>query len=376
MKKQKKLNRLLLALVLTVMPVIGMSATVTINDIEYDDAINPGSATVTGYAGTNPTPSINIESTVTIGANTLNVTHIADDVFYDDTNTINIIEATFSVPSNITTIGHFAFTYNQLTNVIFPNSVTSIGGYAFDSNNLIGVSITNDIAYIGEYAFRGNGLTTVTFGNGVTSIGSWAFSYNNLTSVTIPDSMTAIERAAFAYNPNLTEVWFEGDAPSTFAVAGSAGSFAEADGKTLYYHCTTAMGFTSPTWQGYNTGAFCNVTFDSQGGSPVDSEKVIVGNTVTQPMSPARSGYAFNGWFADAATTQPYDFSTTMESTDITLYAGWKVTSVTGSGNTRAIPSIGLIGLFSMVLVLLELARRRFKSQVIIPLFLLYSRSS
>ncbi len=63
------------------------------------------------------------------------------------------------------------------------------------------------------------------------------------------------------------------------------------------------------------------VTFNSMGGSAVDSQ-TAVGGVVTQPAEPTKDGYTFSGWYTDEACTTPFDFSTPV-SEPITLYAGW-----------------------------------------------------
>lgn len=67
------------------------------------------------------------------------------------------------------------------------------------------------------------------------------------------------------------------------------------------------------------------ITFDSNGGSSVDS--ITVENTyeyavASKPVDPIREGYQFLGWFVDEACTHAYDWNLKVES-PITLYAGW-----------------------------------------------------
>jgi uncharacterized repeat protein (TIGR02543 family) len=65
------------------------------------------------------------------------------------------------------------------------------------------------------------------------------------------------------------------------------------------------------------------VTFDSQGGSAVSAATAIPGTTITDPAAPTRPGYAFIGWYKEAACVTPWDFSTDTVTADITLYAKW-----------------------------------------------------
>ena len=69
------------------------------------------------------------------------------------------------------------------------------------------------------------------------------------------------------------------------------------------------------------------VTFDSQGGSDVASANAAAGETVAEPAPPAKEGFTFAGWYADASLETPYDFSAAMPDHDITLYAAWNAVS-------------------------------------------------
>lgn len=70
--------------------------------------------------------------------------------------------------------------------------------------------------------------------------------------------------------------------------------------------------------------AYCNVSFDSCGGSSVPAKVVWKGGNATPPSTPHRSGHAFAGWYADKELTQLYDFDTAVM-TDKTLYARWTI---------------------------------------------------
>ena len=64
------------------------------------------------------------------------------------------------------------------------------------------------------------------------------------------------------------------------------------------------------------------VTFDTQGGSKINSVQAVRNNAVSEPDDPEREGYTFGGWFTDKACTQEFDFSTKIMN-DMTLYAKW-----------------------------------------------------
>ena len=80
-----------------------------------------------------------------------------------------------------------------------------------------------------------------------------------------------------------------------------------------------------------DTTVYYTITFDTDGGSEVAAQRIAEGMTATEPANPTKSGYTFEGWYADEALTTLYDFTTPV-TTDLTLYAKWaekEVTSLT-----------------------------------------------
>jgi uncharacterized repeat protein (TIGR02543 family) len=70
------------------------------------------------------------------------------------------------------------------------------------------------------------------------------------------------------------------------------------------------------------------VTFETNGGSAVESQTVYRGYPVIKPDNPARNGYDFSGWFVDNETfTIEWNFKTVPEK-NITLYAKWAVAGI------------------------------------------------
>lgn len=64
------------------------------------------------------------------------------------------------------------------------------------------------------------------------------------------------------------------------------------------------------------------VSFETNGGSIIDSIKVKSNNTVTEPAMPVKNGFMFDGWYTDSGFTNLYDFNTKV-SKNIILYAKW-----------------------------------------------------
>ncbi len=65
------------------------------------------------------------------------------------------------------------------------------------------------------------------------------------------------------------------------------------------------------------------VNFDSLGGSSVPSQKLRYGESITEPPSPVRENYVFDGWCYDPDGKQKVDFDSSTASASITLYASW-----------------------------------------------------
>ena len=86
------------------------------------------------------------------------------------------------------------------------------------------------------------------------------------------------------------------------------------------------------------TESECEVTFDSDGGSAVDTQEVNYGSRAIFPAIPTKDGYTFEMWRVRkevdtgevdenqnpimATVYEEYDFSTPVKE-DITLYALW-----------------------------------------------------
>ncbi|MBQ6058147.1 MAG: InlB B-repeat-containing protein [Treponema sp.] len=64
------------------------------------------------------------------------------------------------------------------------------------------------------------------------------------------------------------------------------------------------------------------VTFNTNGGTEVASQKIESGKTATEPTAPTKDGFTFGGWYTDSDFTTAFSFSTEITA-NITLYAKW-----------------------------------------------------
>jgi len=65
-----------------------------------------------------------------------------------------------------------------------------------------------------------------------------------------------------------------------------------------------------------------DVTFDTNGGSSVDSYTIKEGEKLLEPTDPTKDNMNFDGWYIDDDFETKYSFSSTVTN-DITLYAKW-----------------------------------------------------
>lgn len=64
------------------------------------------------------------------------------------------------------------------------------------------------------------------------------------------------------------------------------------------------------------------VSFDTNGGNKIASERVNRNGTLTEPTTPAKEGFDFAGWYTDKELKEKYDFSAKVTK-NLTLYAAW-----------------------------------------------------
>ena len=112
------------------------------------------------------------------------------------------------------------------------------------------------------------------------------------------------------------------------------------------------MVFTSVNMEAFAEGriarrSFLMVIFESNGGSEVESQSVMIGNFVERPEDPTREGCTFDGWYVDEELTDEWDFETDVVDYDevnpevdgIVLYAKWAVEDIEIDGAAPTLTS-------------------------------------
>lgn len=99
------------------------------------------------------------------------------------------------------------------------------------------------------------------------------------------------------------------------------GWFTEAEGGEAVTEDTVVTG-NMKVYAQWDATKF-TLTFDTQGGDPVESQTVEIGDAVKKLPTPVREGYTFLGWFDAAEGGNPVKSIDAMTG-DVTLYAQWE----------------------------------------------------
>ena len=283
-------------------------------------------------------------------------------------------------------VGANAFSgLTSLKSVTFLNGVRSIGESAFTGcTGLTSVTLSNTVTSIGTSAFAScKGLTSFVCGKSLTSVGINAFrGCSALKSVSFPEGIKTIMNYAFTDCGKLETVYYVGSKAQWDEVSIGDGNeklknatFREHAGG---YPCTVtfvsnggsevktqtvragecAKKPTNPTREDYafvcwtlndsyyateydfstpvtddvtlyarwaESGTRYTVSFQSNGGSYVEEQRVSLGKRVVRPKDPTREGWIVVCWSTDNSSVSyvEYDFTRPVTG-DFTLYAMWR----------------------------------------------------
>ena len=77
------------------------------------------------------------------------------------------------------------------------------------------------------------------------------------------------------------------------------------------------------------------ITFNSNDGTPVESQNVNAGEKLTEPTpAPTKEGFTFDGWYEDSTFSKKFDFNTPITDS-MTLYAKWSENKYTLTFNSN-----------------------------------------
>ncbi|MEH6936749.1 InlB B-repeat-containing protein [Bacillus sp. JJ664] len=127
-----------------------------------------------------------------------------------------------------------------------------------------------------------------------------------------------VESKTAAYNTTITEPSAPTRTGYTFV-----GWYKDAAAQNVWNFATDKVTENTVLYAKWSINSY-TVSFNSQGGSEVDSKKANYNTTIEQPpTAPTRKGYTFAGWYKDAEGQETWNFVTDKVTNDVTLYAKW-----------------------------------------------------
>ena len=166
----------------------------------------------------------------------------------------------------------------------------------------------------GDQAIEIVNLARNTNGTTAPSITAWATGWT--TAGVQPASITTNGPTATMYIRN-----------RNILTAANDGSQHTSDGNVNTLDSMTAMSIKPvPTY---------TVTFESQGGSAVDSQIVEHAGLVSEPTDPTRTGYTFDGWYDASSGGNLWDFANNTITSTTSIYAYWTIDTYTVSFDSQ-----------------------------------------
>ena len=238
--------------------------------------------------------------------------------------------ASLDLSSN-TSLTSFNCNGNQLTSLDL-SANTALTTLYCNNNQLDSLDVSKNAALI-SLNCRGNQLTSLDLSQNTAL--EWLYCDNNhLTSLDIRAASIVTwygSPQSYTITVNFDRKFDLSSLPGSFDVSKASGW----DGGTINGTTLTVDDNAAQVTYSYDVGNsktmdvtlnvifnYCTVTFDSNGGSSVDSQSVIKGGHATEPENPLKTCSALVGWCTDSGLTDVFDFNTPIL-TDMTLYAKW-----------------------------------------------------
>lgn len=205
-------------------------------------------------------------------------------------------------------------TYNNTTVMTLP--IPSKTGYTFD-----GWTAVVDSGYADNGNFHVDDYTTKIENN-----------FGNVTltaNFTINQYTISFDTDGGSEVPSITDDYGQAvEAPADPTKEGHdfRGWYSDSDFNTEY-EFTTIPAESITVYAKWEIQKF-DVSFDTDGGSAIETQVIEYGSTATRPQnnptkdSDANGNYRFLGWFADSECTETFDFTTPIKETT-TVYAKW-----------------------------------------------------
>ncbi len=262
----------------------------------YYEPLEAGTAVVTGVAPNHATGNLTMPER--LGG--LTVTAVGGGAFHGCADLRSM-----AIPDSVTEIGSKAFKEcTALTNVTLGAGVTNIGDNAFEGcTSLASVAFPEGLAGIEQGAFLGSGLTDAKLPDTTERIGEDVFAgCKALTNVWLGTGIESVGVFAFHLSTNLAAVWVPVEKAGTDLLAEAR----VPAGCEIHYYGTQV------------------VTFDPNGGEcGTATNGYTVGEAYGALPEARREGFAFDGWWDEAAGEEVAATNTVTEKAARTVVAHW-----------------------------------------------------
>lgn len=250
------------------------------------------------------------------------------------------LKGSFELPANLTTLGDGAFAgCSSLAGTLtIPEAITKIGVSTFyQCNGLTGTLDLKNVTEIGGFAFSECGLTGIlAIPEGVTKIGNYAFKDTaNLTGdLQIPESMTALGEGIIR-GTHIAKIILPADFGNLETVSNYCGTLfydgTRSDVENALSNNTNIQSLDKTDLKIGNNYIcyYCDVTFDTDGGTPTSEAQTRILRTnkldTSKVNTPSKEGYVFDGWYYEKDGQQvKFDPARNTVLDSMTLIAKWK----------------------------------------------------
>jgi uncharacterized repeat protein (TIGR02543 family) len=231
-------------------------------------------------------------------------------------------------------------TYPSTSYVNGDGMLTKINNLGFQTNTVyVGGSSGDELTAVslnGKGTIRAVGYASAPYGGTIQSAGfggkdALLVEYGtSLCDVDyIENGGSNVQDLTVGYDESLTEPVTPTKLGHTFL-----GWFRDSDFATQWNFETDQVTVNTTLYAKWTPSTY-QVSFDSRGGSTVSSMTALYETSISDPVAPKRTGYAFAGWYKESACINQWSFPVDKITSDTTLYAKWKPATyyVTFRGN-------------------------------------------
>ena len=222
----------------------------------------------------------------------------------------------YTLPNDLTlSLDHHVFQYaTHLEKVILHDGVTKIPNSCFiNCFNLTEVIIPSSVTEIDSYAFEGTAIRTIDIPESVTYLGFGVFTgCEELQSVNILSSDIIFGNRLFNNCPSLESITVLGEIPPVTWVDIFGDSSTTTDITNITLHIPKGAGdnYNIYPWNtlGIISDDFYLVIYKNEGVTYLtETYPASAEYRLTEPTTPTRTGYTFDGWYDASGKVIPFD---------------------------------------------------------------------